>query len=152
MNTARDILEKKGRAIWSVRPEAPVYEAIESMADHGAGALLVMDGDRLLGIVSERDYARKVILEGRSSKDTPVSAIMTSRVVYGTLDTTIEQCMAVMTEQRIRHLPILDAGRVAGVLSIGDLVKAIITEQKFVIEELVRYVNDCPSWRPDATA
>lgn len=147
MNTARDILERKGRAVWSVRPDAPVFAAIESMASHGVGALLVMDGERLVGIVSERDYARKVILQGKSSKDTPVRDIMTSRVAYGTLDTTIEQCMAIMTQQRIRHLPILDGGRVAGVLSIGDLVKTIIAEQKFVIEELVRYVNDCPSWR-----
>jgi signal-transduction protein with cAMP-binding, CBS, and nucleotidyltransferase domain len=111
------------------------------MADKSVGALLVMEGEKLAGIVSERDYARKVILQGRSSRTTQVSEIMTSRVAYAELDQNIEECMAVMTDKRIRHLPVIEAGRVIGVISIGDLVKSIIAEQKFIIEQLERYIN-----------
>ena len=141
MNTIRDLLERKGRVVWSIEPAAPVFDAIALMADKSIGALLVMDGDRLAGVVSERDYARKVILQGKSSKETPVEAIMTKEVVTCSLDSEIRECMSLMTERRIRHLPVMDAHRVAGVVSIGDLVKAIIDEQSFAIEQLERYVS-----------
>jgi CBS domain-containing protein len=137
----RDILNVKGRDVWSIEPDASVYDAMRLMADKGVGALLVMEGEKLAGIISERDYARKVILQGRSSRTTQVSEIMTSRVAYAELDQNIEECMAVITEERVRHLPVIEAGRVVGVISIGDLVKSIIDEQKFMIEQLVRYIN-----------
>jgi CBS domain-containing protein len=137
----KDILNVKGRDVWVIEPNASVYDAMRLMADKGVGALLVMEGDKLAGLVSERDYARKVILQGRSSRTTQVSEIMTARVAYAELDQDIEECMAIMTEERVRHLPVIDAGRVIGVISIGDLVKSIITEQKFIIEQLVRYIN-----------
>jgi len=111
------------------------------MADKGIGALLVMEGEKLMGIISERDYARKVILQGRSSRTTSVEEIMTSRVAYAEPGQNIEECMAVMTEKRIRHLPVMEASQVRGVISIGDLVKSIIDEQKFIIEQLERYIT-----------
>lgn len=141
MTTVRDILEKKGRAVWSVQPSAPVFDAIAEMADRGVGALLVMDGPRPVGIISERDYARKVILQGKSSKETLVREVMTSSLVYCDLDTTVDECMSIMTTRRVRHLPVLDAHRVAGVISIGDVVRSVISEQKKEIDELVRYVS-----------
>ena len=141
MAKVREILNVKGRDVWSIEPDASVYDAMRLMADKGIGALLVMEGEKLAGIISERDYARKVILQGRSSRTTQVSEIMTSRVAYAELDQDIEECMAVITEERVRHLPVIDAGRVVGVISIGDLVKSIIDEQKFMIEQLVRYIN-----------
>lgn len=141
MAKVRDILNVKGRDVWSIEPDASVYDAMRLMADKGVGALLVMEGEKLAGIISERDYARKVILQGRSSRTTQVSEIMTSRVAYAELDQNIEECMAVITEERVRHLPVIEAGRVVGVISIGDLVKSIIDEQKFMIEQLVRYIN-----------
>lgn len=141
MKKVKDILETKGRDIWSIEPGALVYDAMKLMADKGIGALLVMEGQRLVGIISERDYARKVILQGRSSRSTNVEEIMTSRVVYTEPDRNIEECMALMTEKRIRHLPVVEGGQVCGVISIGDLVKAIIAEQKFIIEQLERYIS-----------
>jgi IMP dehydrogenase len=111
------------------------------MADKGIGALLVMEGAKLVGIISERDYARKVILQGRSSRTTAVQEIMTTRVAYAEPEQNIEECMALMTEIRIRHLPVIEAGEVRGVISIGDLVKSIIAEQKFIIEQLERYIS-----------
>jgi len=141
MAKVKEILALKGRDVWAIEPDAFVYDAMRRMADKGVGALLVMEGEKLRGIVSERDYARKVILEGRSSRTTQVSEIMTTRVAYAELDQDIEECMAIMTEERVRHLPVIDVGRVIGVISIGDLVKFIITEQKFIIEQLVRYIN-----------
>ncbi len=140
MKTVNDLLDTKGRDIWAIAPDAPVFDAIKLMADHSIGAVLVMEGNRLAGILSERDYARKVILQNRASKDTPVRTIMTPKVVCAAGDHTIEQCMAVMTERKIRHLPVLDRDRVVGVVSIGDLVKARVAEQEHVIEELERYV------------
>jgi CBS domain-containing protein len=135
------LLAAKSNAIYSVRPEEPVYEAIRLMADKQIGALLVMQGEELVGIVSERDYARKVILMGRSSKDTPVSAIMTpAPLVTVTPDSRARECMRLMTERRIRHLPVLDGGRVVGMLSIGDLVRAIIEAQDAEIQQLTRYI------------
>lgn len=141
MAKVRDILNVKGRDVWSIEPDASVYDAMRLMADKGVGALLVMEGEKLAGIISERDYARKVILQGRSSRTTQVSEIMISRVAYAELDQDIEECMAVITEERVRHLPVIETGRVVGVISIGDLVKSIIDEQKFMIEQLVRYIN-----------
>ena len=141
MKRVKDILELKGRTVWSIPPDASVYDAMKSMADKEVGALLVMESSRLVGIVSERDYARKVILQGRSSRTTQVQEIMTSRVAYAEPDQNVEECMAIMTEKRIRHLPVLEAGEVVGIISIGDLVKSIITEQKFIIEQLERYIT-----------
>ena len=141
MKKVKDILETKGYDVWSIEPDALVYDAMKLMADKGIGALLVMEGARLVGIISERDYARKIILQGRSSHSTNVREIMTSRVVYTELAQNIEECMALMTEKRIRHLPVVEGGQVCGVISIGDLVKAIIAEQKFIIEQLERYIS-----------
>ena len=139
MKKVKDILETKGRDVWYIEPGALVYDAMKLMADKGIGALLVMEERRLVGIISERDYARKIILQGRSSRSTNVQEIMTSRVVYTEPEQNIEECMALMTEKRIRHLPVMEGGQVCGVISIGDLVKAIIREQKFIIEQLERY-------------
>ncbi|TMB65623.1 MAG: CBS domain-containing protein [Deltaproteobacteria bacterium] len=141
MKRVRDILTRKGNDVWSISPSASVYDAMKLMADKGIGALLVMEGEKLVGIISERDYARKVILQGRSSRTTSVEEIMTSRVAYAEPGQNIEECMAVMTEKRIRHLPVMEASQVRGVISIGDLVKSIIDEQKFIIEQLERYIT-----------
>ena len=141
MKTVRDILQVKGSDCWSVVPSESVFEAMKLMAEKEIGALLVTEGDKLVGIISERDYARKVILQGRSSKTTQVREIMTARVVYADLHQGVEECMAVMTDKRIRHLPVMDKGRLCGIISIGDLVKSIIAEQKFIIEQLERYIS-----------
>jgi CBS domain-containing protein len=141
MTTVRHLLDQKGREIFAVEPEDPVLEAIQIMADQHVGALLVMRAEELIGIVSERDYARKVILLGRSSSETPVWQIMSAPVVTVSPDATIRECMKIMTEKRIRHLPVLDAGSVAGVISIGDLVKAVMEEQQQTIEQLESYIH-----------
>ena len=141
MTTVRTLLERKGRAIFSVEPQAAVLDAIRLMAEHHVGALLVMRGAALEGIVSERDYARKVILRGRSSADTPVRDIMSSPVLTVSLDTTVQQCMQLMTDRHVRHLPAVDGARVVGVVSIGDLVKAVIAEQQAQIEQLESYIH-----------
>jgi CBS domain-containing protein len=141
MITVRQLLDGKGRAIFSVAPDAPVLEAIRAMAAHHVGALLVMQGEALRGIVSERDYARKVILKGRSSSDTPVRDIMSAQVITVDPDTPLETCMQLMTEHRIRHLPVVEGTRVAGMVSIGDLVKAVIAAQRREIEELEHYIR-----------
>jgi CBS domain-containing protein len=140
MTSVAHLLQTKGHAVWSIPPDASVYEAIKLMADKGVGALLVMEGQRLVGIVSERDYARKVILQGKSAWDTPVKEIMTDKVFYVRPDQTVEDCMALMTARRIRHLPVLDDDRVIGVVSIGDLVKAVISEQEVRIQQLEQYI------------
>ena len=140
MRTVRQLLEAKAPEIYAIAPEAPVIEAIRLMADKRIGALLVLDGTRLVGIVSERDYARKVVLQGRSSSDTPVSTIMTADVITVRCDDTAEHCMQIVTEQRIRHLPVLQAGEVIGVVSIGDLVKAVIEDQQVELDQLQRYI------------
>jgi len=141
MRTVKELLDDKGHEIFSIRPDASVYDAIKVMAEKGVGALIVMDGGQLVGILSERDYARKIILLGRSSKETPVRDIMTSKVVCAHPDRKIDECMAVMTDKRIRHLPIHDGEKLVGIVSIGDLVKVIIAEQKFVISQLESYIT-----------
>jgi CBS domain-containing protein len=141
MITVRQLLDKKGRQIFSIAPGTAVLEAIRLMADRHVGALLVMEGETLSGIVSERDYARKVILKGRSSADTPVRDIMTAAVITVQPETPVEKCMQVMTERRVRHLPVIEAGRVVGMVSIGDLVKAVIAEQQQHIEQLESYIH-----------
>ncbi len=141
MTTVRQLLQKKGHEIWSVPPDASVFRAIEVMAEKGIGALLVLDKDEPVGIVSERDYARKVILKGRSSRETEVREIMTSKVVFADAGDSVEDCMARMTARRIRHLPVLDDGKLVGMISIGDLVKSIISEQQFIIEQLEQYIS-----------
>jgi len=140
MHTADHLLRAKGSQIYSVAPTDFVLRAIEIMADHHLGALLVMYQGVLVGIVSERDYARKVILQNRSSHDTPVSEIMTSPAVTVTPHDTVHHCMQLMTERRFRHLPVVDSGHVVGILSIGDLVKAVMDEQTEQIEQLERYI------------
>jgi len=141
VKTVRDILMVKGRDVWTVELDATVFEALSRMAEKEIGALMVMDGPRLVGIISERDYARKIVLLGRTSPNTLVKEIMTSHVVYTQLEQSIEECMALVTEKRIRHLPVIDEGKLVGVISIGDLVKSIISDQQFIIEQLVRYIT-----------
>jgi CBS domain-containing protein len=140
MLTAKDILKDKGRAVWSVKPTDSVLQALGVMAEHDIGAVLVMDGDKLVGVLSERDYARKVVLAGRSSKDSPVKDVMTVHVVCVAPERTIDECMALMTSKRLRHLPVLDHKRVVGIVSIGDLVKATIDDQQFTITQLQMYI------------
>jgi CBS domain-containing protein len=140
MTTAHDILKFKGHTVHSVRPDDTVLAALGVMAEHDVGAVLVLDGDRLAGILTERDYARKVALVGRASKDSPVSAIMTANVVCVPPSHTVEDCMQVMTERRVRHLPVVENSRVVGLVSIGDLVKATIDEQEFTINQLKSYI------------
>jgi len=141
MKTVRDLLKAKGRDIWSVTPETTVYDTLRLMADKNIGAVLVLDGGQPVGIFTERDYARQVILKGKASKDTPVHEVMTTRVVFVRPEQNIEDCMALMTDKRCRHLPVLDEGRLAGVLSIGDVVKAVISEKQFIIEQLENYIS-----------
>jgi CBS domain-containing protein len=141
MITVRHLLANKGQKIHSIGPDEPVLEAIRSMADHHIGALLVMRGDALLGVISERDYARKVILLGRSSSETPVSQVMTAPVITVTPHETVHDCMRVVTERRIRHLAVVEDGRVTGVVSIGDLVKAVMEDQQRTIEQLETYIR-----------
>lgn len=140
MRTVRQLLEAKTPEIYAIGPDAQVIDAIRLMAEKRIGALLVMEGNQLVGIVSERDYARKVVLQGRSSSDTPVRTIMTADVITVRLDHTAEHCMQVITEQRIRHLPVVRNGEVVGVVSIGDLVKAVIEDQQVELDQLQRYI------------
>jgi CBS domain-containing protein len=141
MHTVRHLLQEKGNQIWSIAPRATVFDALQLMADKNIGALLVMDGANVSGIFTERDYARKVILQGRSSKTTTVGELMTHDVMYVGPDDSIENCMAIMTDKRLRHLLVMDAGRLAGLVSIGDVVKAIISAHEFTIRELERYIT-----------
>ena len=141
MVTVRHLLDRKGRALFSIEPEDPVLEAIRMMADRHVGALLVMRGTELAGIVSERDYARKVVLLGRASAQTPVADIMSSPVLTVGPDSTVQHCMVLMTERRIRHLPVVHAGRVLGVVSIGDLVKSVMEDQQRTIDQLESYIH-----------
>lgn len=142
MTRVKDILAAKGRDVWSIGPAQSVYQAIEMMALREVGALTVVnDNGELVGIVSERDYARKVILANRSSRETLVSEIMTSDVVSVAEDTRLDACMSLMTERKVRHLPVLEDGRLAGIVSVGDIVKTIIDEQSTAIDQLERYIK-----------
>jgi len=141
MTTVRQLLASKGGSVFSVGPDARIIDALRLMAEKGIGAVLVLEGPRVVGIMSERDYARKVILQGKSSQDTPVREIMTERVVYARPEQTVPECMALMTNKRIRHLPVLEGERLLGVLSIGDLVKETISEQEFIIRQLENYIH-----------
>jgi CBS domain-containing protein len=141
MATVAQILKSKpAQAVHTITPSASVYDAVKLMADKNIGALVVLEGERIAGLVTERDYARKVVLMSKSSKDTSVREIMTAQVMYVGPERTSEECMALMTENRFRHLPVLDKGRLVGLVSIGDLVKDVISEQKFLIEQLQHYV------------
>jgi CBS domain-containing protein len=141
MTTVAQILKSKpDQAVHATTPGASVFEAVKLMAEKNVGALLVIEGGTVVGIVTERDYARKIVLMSRSSKDTPVRDVMTSPVVCVRPDQTTEQCMALMTEKRVRHLPVIDGGRLTGLVSIGDLVKDIISEQQFIIRQLEHYI------------
>ncbi len=140
MYLVKTILEEKGGQVWTVSPDAKVIDALGIMAEKNVGALVVTDNDEIVGIISERDYARKVTLKGLQSQDTPVRNIMTSQLYHVHLDTTADQCMALMTEKHIRHLPVREAGKLVGVISIGDVVKAIISQQKVTIENLENYI------------
>lgn len=140
MRSIKQLLEGRGAPV-SVQPGDTVLQALSKMAEAGIGAVLVLEGGRLVGIFSERDYARKVVLKGKASKDTPIREVMSDRVTYVTPEQTIEECMAIMTDRHCRHLPVLGpAQEVIGILSIGDLVKEVISEQKFIIEQLSRYI------------
>ncbi|MCX6574171.1 MAG: CBS domain-containing protein [Candidatus Aminicenantes bacterium] len=141
MITVKDMLDQKGHSAWTIGPDAKVLEALELMAKKGLGALVVVDkGDEVIGILSERDYARKIILMGRHSEDTPIKDIMTKEVYGVHYETTADECMALMTDKHIRHLPVCKDGKLAGVISIGDVVKAVIGQQKVTIENLENYI------------
>jgi len=140
MWTVKDMLDQKGRDVWTVAPEAQVLDALKMMAERGIGALVVVSGQRVVGVFSERDYARKVVLKERSALNTPVRDVMTSDVFRVRNETTTDECMALMTEKRIRHLPVIEDNRLTGLISIGDVVKAIITHQKITIEHLQDYI------------
>lgn len=141
MKTIKEILEAKGSQFWTIAPEASVMDALKLMAEKEVGALVVTEDGKLVGIISERDYARKVILMGRASRDTRVQEIMTRRVICIQPHQSVDECMALMTEKRIRHLPVVSDGEILGIVSVGDLVKAIIADQQFVIDQLVHYIN-----------
>lgn len=140
MKKVRDILEAKGRDVWSIGPDASVFDALKLMADKDIGALVVLDVDKLVGIISERDYARKIVLLGRASPTTRVEEIMSTDLVCVDPEQDVDACMAVVTQKRVRHLPVLKNRELVGLISIGDLVKSIITEQQFLIEQLERYI------------
>ncbi len=140
MRTVKQILDEKGRQVFSLGPADSVFDAIKLMAEKGVGALLVLEERKLVGIVSERDYARKVILQGKRSQDTAIREIMTSKVVCVLPERTVEECMALMTDRRIRHLPVLEGGDVIGIISIGDVVRAVISEKEFTIRQLEKYI------------
>ncbi|MEL6199703.1 MAG: CBS domain-containing protein [Pseudomonadota bacterium] len=140
MTTARDILDDKGHDVFAVAPGDTVLDALQLLADKGVGALLVMEADKLVGIFTERDYARKVILAGKASRDTPISEVMTAKVLYVGPDRTVDECMPLMTDIKARHLPVLEGETVLGVLSIGDLVRVKIREQNFLIDQLRQYI------------
>ena len=142
--TIREILSHKGTSAWSISPEATVFEAIQMMADRNVGALLVTENEKLVGIISERDYTRKVVLKGKSSKTTAVKEILSSHVINITPSHTVEECMRLMTDHHFRHLPVLDGDRIAGIISIGDLVNWTISAQQSAISQLQTYITGVP--------
>jgi len=135
------LLETKGSNVWTIAPDALVYDALQTMAEKEVGALIVTEGRRVVGIFSERDYARRVILAGRSSRTSPVREMMTTRVLFVSPDDTVDDCMGLMTKKHVRHLPVMEGDRLVGVISIGDVVKAIMSDQRFTIEELEKYIS-----------
>lgn len=140
MITVKQMLEEKGHQVWTTSPDSTVYEALKIMAEKEVGALIVLEKDQVVGVISERDYARKVVLKGKSSLETPVREIMTTQVYFVNPDWTAEECMALMTDKRIRHLPVIEENKLVGVISIGDVVKSVITSQKITIEHLQNYI------------
>lgn len=150
MPTVKDLLDKKGRVIHSISPDATVYDALQKMADAKVGALLVMDEENaVVGIISERDYARKIILSDRTSRQTKVGEIMSREVIYVDISRTTDECLALMTMQRIRHLPVYDQDHLEGIISIGDVVKAAIDDKEFFIDQLITYINSRPTVNTD---
>ena len=141
MKTVRDVLKAKGGVVFAAEPDDTVYSALTTMAEQNIGALLVREGARVVGIFSERDYARQVILKGKASKDTPIRDVMTARVVFVRPEQNIEECMALMTDKHVRHLPVLDGDTLVGLVSIGDVVKAVISEKEFLIAQLEHYIS-----------
>jgi CBS domain-containing protein len=141
MTTVKQVLDQKGHELFWIHPDATVYDAIKTMADKNVGSLVVMDNDKLVGIVTERDYARNIVLKGRASPATPVRTIMVTSVICAKPEQSVEECMAVMTDKKIRHLPVIENGNLIGIISIGDLVQAIISHQKFTIEQLEFYIH-----------
>ncbi len=150
MKTVREILSTKGYDIYSVSPDDTIFDALRLMAEKNIGAVLVIENGGISGIMSERDYARKVVLEGKSSKDSVVSDIMSDKVIYVDIDRLVEECMALMIEKRIRHLPVLENNKLTGIISIGDVVKAVIDEKEFVISQLVQYIKSTPEIPEDS--
>jgi CBS domain-containing protein len=144
MTTVRQLLDQKGRNIWSIHPDATVFEAIAKMAEADVGSLAVMEGEELVGIITERHYARNVVLKGKTSPATPVRDIMGRHVVIAESGQSVDECMAVMSEERVRHLPVFEGKKLIGIVSIGDLVKSIIGDQKFVIVQLEQYIHGEP--------
>jgi CBS domain-containing protein len=144
MKTVKDILREKGKEVWSIHPDATIFEALELMAEKNVGALIVTEGDDLLGIVSERDYARKTILKGKASRENRVREIMTQNPICVDPDLDVERCMELMTAKRIRHLPVVWEGRLIGVVSIGDVVKTILSKKEILIEQLEKYIKGRP--------
>ncbi|HEX9013372.1 MAG TPA: CBS domain-containing protein [Anaerolineaceae bacterium] len=141
MTTVRQIIKGKGNAVWTISPVATVLDALQMLADKNVGALVVLEGDQVAGIFSERDYARRGILKGRRAAETRVSEIMTSKVLFVTPSQTVDECMELMTEKHIRHLPVMEGERLIGIVSIGDVVKEIISEQQFTIRSLENYIT-----------
>ena len=147
MNFVSQLVDAKGREVWWVTPDTFVFDALKLMAEKNIGALVVLEANNLVGIFSERDYARKVILKGKASKDTPVKEIMSTQVFFVRPQQSIEECMALMTTKRIRHLPVLEGDKVVGMISIGDVVKAIISEREFTIKQLENYITGSPMYQ-----
>jgi CBS domain-containing protein len=141
MDTVLDLLKSKGSEVWTIQPDESVHDAIQKMADQDIGSLVVIEDGKLAGIFTERHYAREVFLKGRHSSTTPIREVMSTRVICASPEQTIGECMAVMTDKHIRHLPVVDDGELVGIVSIGDLVKRTITDQEFVIEQLIHYIH-----------
>jgi CBS domain-containing protein len=141
MTSVKHLLLQKGNSVWSISPQASVFEALQLMAEKGIGALIVVENNQVVGVISERDYARKIILLGKTSKDTEIMEIMSSPVISVNLEHTVEHCMALMTEKRIRHLPVIESQQLVGLISIGDVVKSIISNQEILIDHLVSYIT-----------